>query len=96
MLTFPILFAVLSDPSDEQMALNLAQNFPDYHIEIRPGQWFVIASGTAKELTEKLGVTPEGPTGPAVVIAVGGYYGVANLDIWEWVAAKAGRPIRAA
>lgn len=86
------LFAVLADPTNELIVGSLKKNFQDNYIQIRPGQWFVVGSGTAKEISDKLKITPGNENGAAIVVAVFGYYGLASSAIWEWVAAKVGKP----
>ncbi len=90
--TFATLFAVMADPSNLNLSLRLAEQFPDSHIEIRPGQWFIAGSGTAIEISNKLQITPGAESGSAVIVAVSGYYGRASSQVWEWVAAKIGKP----
>jgi hypothetical protein len=92
-VTFSTLFAIMADPDNATLPGILAEKFPQDHILIRPGQWFVAGTGTAKELSDKLKITGDlSPSGPAVVMAVSGYYGRASSQIWEWVAAKVGKP----
>jgi len=94
-VTLATLFAVLADPSNDLIANSLNQNFPDDHIQIRPGQWFLVGSGTAKDISDKLKVTPGPDVGSAVIVAVSGYYGRASSPVWEWVASKVGKPTNA-
>jgi hypothetical protein len=94
-VTFATLFAVMADPSNQALPVALVQNFPTDHIQIRPGQWFVVGAGTAKDISDKLKITPNNETGPAVIVAVSGYYGRASSQVWEWVAAKVGKPTNA-
>lgn len=92
LVTLSTLFAVMADPANEKLSAALQRDFPENHILIRPGQWFVVASGTAKEISDKLGVTPGSEAGTAVIVTASGYYGRASSQIWEWVAAKVGKP----
>jgi hypothetical protein len=94
-VTLSTLFAVMADPTNQAIVASLTENFKDNHILIRPGQWFVVGSGTAKEISDKLKITPNNESGAAVVVAVSGYYGRANSPVWEWVAAKVGKPTNA-
>jgi hypothetical protein len=92
-VTFSTLFAVMADPENVTLPKILAEVFPNDHIQIRPGQRFVAGTGTARELSDKLKITGEpSVSGPAIVTAVSGYYGRASSQIWEWVAAKVGKP----
>jgi hypothetical protein len=49
--------------------------------------WLVAHSGSAQELSGKLGIT-DGSNGPGLVFEIGSYYGRANPDIWAWIKAK--------
>ena len=89
-VTTPNLFAVLADPQNLVLEQALTSAFPSDHIQIRPGQWFVVAPGTAREISDRLGVTPGTTSGAAVIVAVSGYYGRASTELWEWVKAKIG------
>jgi len=73
------------------MAARLKERFPDDHIAVGGNIWFVAGSGTAKEMSDKLGVTPvESPetTSGVIVVSLTGYFGRAPAPIWEWLAAK--------
>ena len=94
-VVFSTLFVVLGDPANVKLTQALAEKFPGDHILIRPGQWFVVSSGTAVEVSDKLEVTPGNATGTAVIAGVSGYYGRANNQIWEWIVAKVGKPSNA-
>lgn len=94
-VTFQTLFAVMTDPGNMVLPAALEQEFPDAHIKIRAGQWFVVGVGTATEISNKLKITPSTDSGAAVVVAVSGYYGRASSQVWEWVASKVGKPVNA-
>lgn len=87
-VTFPSLFAVMADPENLVLAQAIANTFPDNYIPIRPGQWFLASVGTAKDVSDRLGVTVGGASGPAVVVAVSGYYGRASTQVWEWICSE--------
>lgn len=48
------------------------------------GETLVAFNGTSKDLSDLLGVS-DGDAEPAIVAAIGGYYGRAATDIWEWM-----------
>ena len=57
---------------------------------LAPVGWIVKFGGTTKELSDLLGVTsdippPTSPLGSCLVTMVGGYYGRAQPDLWEWI-----------
>lgn len=91
-VTFQTLFAIMAEPSNPILPQILMEEFPDEHIQIRAGQWFVVGTGTATDISNKLKITPGNDAGPAIVVAVAGYYGRASSQVWEWVAAKVGKP----
>lgn len=53
--------------------------------------WLIASSGTAQELSNKLGVT-EGDLGSTIIFSTAGYYGRAPSNIWEWIKAKLEAP----
>ena len=92
---FPTLFAVMGDPENLALAQAIASKFPEDNIQVRPGQWFLSGVGTTKDVSDKLGITVGGTSGSAAVVAVSGYYGRASSQVWEWIAAKIGKPTNA-
>ena len=91
-VTFPTLFAVMADPDNRNIAGILEAEFPEDYIQIRPGQWFLVFSGTTRQVSDKLKETPGNEAGAAVIVSVNGYYGRTSSQVWEWVAAKVGKP----
>ena len=94
-VAFSTIFAVLADPQNTSLAGTIQAMYPGNFIQIRPGQWLIAATGTAKDVSDTLMVSPDGGLGPAVILAVSGYYGRANNQIWEWLAANMGKPTNA-
>lgn len=45
------------------------------------------SSGTAEELSNKLGIT-DGASGPAIVADISAYYGRASPNVWAWIKEK--------
>ena len=84
------LFAVMSDPANVPLSNAIENLYAHSHFQIRPGQWIIAHSGTAKELSDALDVTT-GKTGPAVIVAISGYYGRASTQLWEWMANNMGK-----
>jgi hypothetical protein len=73
----------------------ITENFPTDHYEIGRGQWLVSFNGTATELYKKL--SPEYtqekqpyPLQSTVVFGIAGYFGIASIDMWEWVRTRLG------
>jgi hypothetical protein len=95
LISINTLFVVVSDPENAGLGVTIAQTFPEDYLLLRPGQWLIAASGTAREISDKIGLTPSGTTGSGIVLAVSGYYGRGSTQIWEWIAAKIGKPANA-
>lgn len=71
----------------------IKREFPADHLSISDTQWIISTTGTAVELSAKLGVfdvkNPSlPPTGNAVIFATTSYWGRAPTNIWEWLKAK--------
>jgi len=63
----------------------IQQHFADTSYRIESGKWIVASeASTAKELSTLLGIT----TTWHIALPVGGYFGFAQSDMWEWIAAK--------
>jgi len=60
-VTLTSLFAVVTDSGNFVLAQAIANLFPENHIAFGPGRWFVVTTGTSKDLSDKLGSA----TGPA-------------------------------
>jgi len=80
------VFAVVrqSIPSDA-LAQAITREFETGNYDLGNGSWLVAGAGTAKDIADKLGITPDGVTGTAVVIEAASYYGRANPAIWTWI-----------
>jgi hypothetical protein len=52
----------------------------------------ISAIGTAKDISDKLGVTPGNDAGAAIIFSMGNYYGRATTEIWDWIKVKAETP----
>jgi hypothetical protein len=89
----PQLYAIMSQANPETLGGAIRALFPGEHLQLGPGQWLLVASGTtAKELSDKLGITT-GQNGTAVIVTGTSYYGRGRPEIWEWIKSKLGNPI---
>lgn len=80
------LFAVIAlKDSDAAIDQAMTAHFPLGSYKIEPGKWVVNAAdvSTAKDLTTKLGLDP---AALHLVVAVRGYFGRAQPELWEWLA----------
>jgi hypothetical protein len=67
----------------------ITRTFPGDSYRIEPGKWIVNAdTTTGKELSTKLGLIN---THSHFVLPVRGYFGRAQPDLWEWLAAQAAK-----
>ena|ERR1039457_4790413 len=86
-----LVVAIGSSAPDIDAAMR--EVYPTESYQIEDGKWVVNAdSVTSKQVSDKLGITDK-PVSPeatvrAIVVSVGGYYGRAQTDLWEWIAAK--------
>jgi hypothetical protein len=84
------IFAVIQQPgaNAEKLAPAVAAVYAGANYPLGNGVWLVPTSGTAEEVSNKLGITPEATVGAAVVIEVASYFGRANPAIWSWIKAN--------
>lgn len=80
------VFAIIrqTDPQDA-MAGAIEREFPFANYDLGNGAWLVAGHGTAKDIADKLEITPDGKNGTGVVIEAASYFGRANPAIWTWI-----------
>lgn len=80
------IFAIMRQPgaNNERLGPAIAQTYPLHHYDLGEGSWLVAGRGTAKDISDRLGIT-DGRNGSAVVVETGSYYGRANPAIWTWI-----------
>jgi hypothetical protein len=90
-----MIFAIVSLTPLNVDALSgtVIANFPDNYFQVSPDKriFLVSAAGTAKDVSDRLGIS-EGALNSAVVFGISGYYGRAPMNTWEWIAAKLAAP----
>jgi len=80
-----LVVALQSSTPSVDLAVPLKFPATDFY-KIEDGKWIVESSlATSKELSEFLGLTS---TATHFVVPVRGYFGRAQPDLWEWLAAK--------
>jgi hypothetical protein len=87
------IFAVLLPMPQPKLAAAIKRAFPDDYYMLNDTQWLISASGTAIDITARLGIydaaNPEAEaTGGAIIFATSSYYGRAPGQVWDWVRAK--------
>lgn len=81
------IFAVMATSDPVKLAQAIGTVFPLDAMQVASGQWIIAATGTAKDVSDRLGIT-DGSNGAAIVFTTAGYYGRAGNNVWEWMAAK--------
>ena len=61
------------------------REFPTANYDLGSGVWLVAGPGSAKDISDKLKITPDGVNGTGVVIEAASYFGRANPAIWTWI-----------
>ena len=86
------IFAVIPLPKTNQPRLKqlITDRFSDSHYDLGSGSWLISFNGTAKGLTEKLGIVgaEEVTIHAALVLEISSYYGRADPAIWSWISTK--------
>ena len=82
------LVLALSD-SDEKVDAAVARKFPDDSYKIEPGKWMV--GGGLTTTSQVYAALDLGEAGSHLILSIMGYYGRAQPDLWEWLAAQRGK-----
>lgn len=80
------VFAIIKQPGTNSTKLGpeIAKTYPLHHYDLGSGVWLVAAVGTARDVSDRLGIS-KGVNGSAVVVEAASYYGNANPAIWTWI-----------
>jgi len=81
------IFVVTAATEHAKVAASLHANYPNDHLLLGVGQWLVAGSGTAQDVSNKLGITG-GENGLGIVVSISGYYGRMGSNVWEWIKTK--------
>jgi len=84
------IFAIIAQPGTNSTKLPsaVADAFGAAHYPLENGVWLVSAAGTAKDVSDRLGISPAAENGTGVVVEVASYFGRANPAIWSWIKAN--------
>ena len=82
-----IVYAVVGVSPAAGLGASIATAFPTDSFQVTPSFWLVAGSGTAQEVSDKIGLTA-GNLGSAVVFSTAGYFGRAPTNVWEWIKVK--------
>lgn len=89
------VFAIIRVGDPEKMKRALEQNVSKNTHYIGSDTWLVAFSGTAAELSEKIGVTSasgESNAGAAIIVQFEDYFGRAPRPTWDWIKNKLEEP----
>lgn len=81
------IFAIIQQPGPggEKLLGAVVKAYQSAHYPLGSGIYLVSDTGTAIDVSNKVGITPGAEAGSAIVFEVGSYYGRANPAIWSWV-----------
>jgi len=82
------IFSVMEDNPNPALREAIKAAFPDNYRELSPGRWLISASGTAQQVSEKMGLVRGSGFGGTVVFATTSYYGLHSSDLWDWIREK--------
>lgn len=90
------VYTVIATDQVDAAASAVALNFPQDNFKVAPNVWMVAGTGTAQDISARLGMPVTQGVGSnfsAIITLVNGYYGYAPTNIWEWLAAKQAAPV---
>lgn len=84
------IYAIIQQPSThaEKLAPAIEAAFKGSILVVRDGVWLVAASGTAEDVSNKIGIITTEESGAAIVLEAASYFGRANPAIWSWIKAN--------
>ncbi len=81
------IFSITAPSSNGKIGPAIEAQFPNQYVQAWQGHWLVSASGTAKEVGDKLNVA-DGSVGTVIIVSVANYWGRANPEVWEWLKSR--------
>jgi hypothetical protein len=80
------LYAVMSRSQNPELARAVENLFPnELHYKFNDTTWIVSGTGTAKDVSDLLGVAKDGISGSVVFMLTHSYYGVTQTTFWDWI-----------
>lgn len=89
----PLQLYVFVTNQPVEASLAVEREFPDRSRKLTEDgtQWLLVGEGTARDVSNRLGVTKEPPEiGNGIVFTVAGYYGRTPQPTWEWLFTQLG------
>jgi hypothetical protein len=83
------IFAIMGTGKLPELAASIMEHYPTQFYKLRDAHWFVSDIVTSREVSDKLGMS-DGVRGEGVVLAVSGYWGLTDKQLWEWLASREG------
>jgi hypothetical protein len=83
-----MIFVVVAQSSPDKVHAAVQRVFPAQHLQLSNDQFLIAPGGTAKDISERLGVDERGALGFLAVFSVSGYWGWEGNAVWEWIAAN--------
>lgn len=82
------IFIIFRVTNPTLMSAAIKDKYPNDHLDISHNEWLISSKETAKEISDKLGVSTGTENNNAIVFGMSGYFGRAATDIWDWIKAK--------
>jgi hypothetical protein len=83
------LAIVPEPPAISKYAEIIEREFADNFLKIGTSTWAISATGVAKDVAVKIHGEEALPgSATVIVVAVSGYWGIAQNNVWEWFASK--------
>ena len=92
------IFAVLMPVTQPALIARITAEYGTNALQVTDTQWLVSGTGTAQDVSKKLGVydtaqPSAASTGNAIIFATSGYFGRAPSNIWEWLRVQLETPV---
>lgn len=83
------IYTIIAQPNPNigKLPAAIAAKYPNDYLQLNEQAWLVATKSTINQLSEELGIA-NGTNGAAVITEVGGYFGRANPNIWNWIKTK--------
>jgi hypothetical protein len=78
------LFAIIGIDPKPGLAAAVERDYAGKFVVVASNHWIVNGEGTAKSVSDNLGVRG-GSLGNVIIYNVAGYYGFAPTNLWEWL-----------
>lgn len=78
------LFAIIGIRPTPALAVAVERDFEGKFALVAPDHWIVVGEGTARSISDGMGVRGGG-LGNVIVYNIAGYYGYAPQNLWEWL-----------